>query len=369
MGGSFHLCCDRSKGVNLLVVFGMPRHSRDMKKRSGSGHSTRQAGWQTLLRAGGVAVLCLCAMPFASVAQTVDAERARAISTWLAEDELAGLRDMARLAQEGDAASRLLLGLIDKNAALQGPDIVALSRDQRIALLRAPGGLSGRNWVQAAAAQGTPGAQAWQALWAVQADLTTAQTFAALGETRAAAETLLTLAKRSEGGFDSSVLEDTWFPSTLLFLSPDRTLSAEHAGQLHPGDPQHRFGQDGGKPAEVDLRMWLAESEAALHLRATCATACPETQSDCQFALYKALGSYEALLTHGTPVASLVEDAVFADSPRGRAALARRIMLMRSTRMREAERVRLAEVDACAADWLRQQFEAHTPRKIPGPAN
>lgn len=322
-----------------------------------------------MLRAGSVAVLCLGALSATSAAQTVEARRDSAIATWLNDDELTGLRDIARLAQDGDAESQLLLGIIDKNAALQGPDTLALTREERIALLRAPGGLSGKNWVQAAAAQGATRAQAWHDLWALQADLTTARTFAELGEPRAVAETLLTLAKRAERGFDDQVLGQDWFPPAVWFLSRDRTLSAGHAAQLHPGDPQHRFGTASDLASDAALRDWLAHAPAALHLRATCDAVCADTSANCRVALYHALGSYEALLTHGTPVASLIQDAAFADSPRGRAALARRIMLMRSTRMREAERLRLIDVDACAAKWLGQQFDAHTPRKIPGPAD
>lgn len=82
-------------------------------------------------------------------------------------------------------------------------------------------------------------------------------------------------------------------------------------------------------------------------------------------ALYTALGDYEALLTFGSPVAGLVPDAEFAASPRGQAALARRIMLMRSTRMRDAQRLELAQLDACAADWLARTYEAYSLHKIP----
>jgi hypothetical protein len=296
-------------------------------------------------------------------------ERDDAIATWLSKDELAGVQALAHLAAAGDEPAQLLLGIIDKVAALQGPDILALSRQERIALLRAPGGLSGRNWARDAAEQGALRAQLWQQLWSLQADIATAQQLAALNETRAVADTLLTLARRTESGFDGAVLDLPWFPSTLWFLSSDRTLSDRHAAQLHPGDPQHRFRANGAyRPAQADLRDWLAQSPVALHIRATCDAVCAATSPDCQVALYQALGSYEALLTHGTPVAALIPDDVFANSQRGREALARRIMLMRSTRMREADRLRLVEVDACAADWLGQQFEAHTPSKIPSPA-
>lgn len=299
-------------------------------------------------------------------AQTVDARRGAAIEAWLSDAELAGLRGLAKLARADDAQAQVLLGLIDRHAALQGPQVLALSRAERIALLRAPGGLSGRNWLARAAAQGNQTAQAWQALARVPGELGTAERFAALQEPRAVALSLLTLAKRQERGFAPAVMARDWYPETLLFLSPDRTLTRKRAAQLHPGDPQRRY-LDGGAPPKQALQAWLDSAPVALHLRATCAAVCPSTPRPCVLALYHALGDYAALVTHGSPVTSLVPDAVLATSPRGRAALARRIMLMRSTRMREAERQKLAGVSRCAADWLAAQFDAHTARKIPGP--
>jgi len=314
------------------------------------------------------ALLCLAVMlvPGALRAQTLEMRRDAAIAAWLADDELTGLRGLADLAQQGDAQAQLFLGLIDRHAALQGPAVLGLSRAERIALLRAPGGLSGRNLVGVAAEQGHALARAWRSIAEVQGDLETAVQFAELGETRALAQALLSIAKRQEHGFATDIMAQDWYPETLLFLSPNMTLTPERAAELHPGDPQHRY-LNGVKPPKAALQNWLAQAPAALHLRATCASVCPSEASQCVLALYHALGNYQALLTHGSPASSIVPDEELAASPRGQAALARRIMLMRSTRMREAERLKLAEVSLCATDWLAAQFEAHTTRKIPAP--
>ena len=313
-------------------------------------------------------LLCLAVMlvPGALRAQTLEVRRDAAIAAWLADDELTGLRGLADLAHQGDAQAQLFLGLIDRHAALQGPAVLGLTRADRIALLRAPGGMSGRNWVGVAAEQGNALARAWRAMAEVQSDLEMAAQFAELEETRALAQALLSIAKRQEHGFAADIVAQDWYPETLLFLSPDMTLTPERAARLHPGDPQHRY-QNGLKPPEAALQDWLGQAPAALHLRATCASVCPSEASQCVLALYHALGNYQALLTHGSPANSIVPDAELAASPRGQAALARRIMLMRSTRMREAERVKLVEVSLCATDWLAAQFEAHTTRKIPAP--
>ena len=327
------------------------------------------ARWGRWLRVGRVALfglICALATPAAMSAQTPDQRRDTAIALWLADSEIAGLQALAALATEGDVQSQLLLGMIDKDAALQGPEVLALSRRARLALLRAPGGLSGRNWVHAAAAQGDARAKNWQAVWTLSADLTTAARFVALGESRAAARTLLALSQRQESGFAPEVLAQPWYPDTLLYLSHHRVLTDDMAPRLHPGDPQHRFGS-AGQGARAALQDWLATSPVSLPLRAACAVVCPQSVAACTQALYLGIGSYDALLSHGTPVAGLIDEGRFAASPRGQAALARRIMLRRSTRMREAERLKLAALDSCAADWLARQYSAHTLRKMTAP--
>lgn len=324
-----------------------------------------------LLVALGLMVILGFARIQAAQAQTSGTPSARldaTIDAWLSDDELAALQAMAGLAQAGDVTAQVLLGLIDKHAALQGPAVLALPRDGRIALLRAPGGISGQNWLHLAAQQGDPLAQAWTSVFRPGAGLDTAAQFAAMSEPRALALALTSLAKRQEHGFKDSVIAKDWYPDTLLFLGRDRTLTQARAAALHPGDPQHRY-HSGARPAKAELADWLAQAPAALHLRAACDAVCPDTQRHCVMALYHALGDYQALLTHGTPANTLIPDEVFAASPRGRAALARRIMLMRSTRMREADREALSTVDSCATDWLGTQYAAHTPRAIPAAEN
>ena len=83
-----------------------------------------------------IAPLMACVLvwlaPLAVQAQSAGAARDAAIAAWLADDELAGLRGLAELAQAGDAPAQTLLGLIDRHAALQGPAVLALPRADRI---------------------------------------------------------------------------------------------------------------------------------------------------------------------------------------------------------------------------------------------
>ncbi|NBB97329.1 MAG: hypothetical protein GVY34_04050 [Alphaproteobacteria bacterium] len=320
----------------------------------------------SIMRLVGMVAMCLAVLPAPGIAQTLQERRAKAIALWLANEETDGLRALAGLASDGDPQSQLLLGLIDKTSEMQGPELIAMSRPDRLALMRAPGGMSGRNWVHAAAKQGVPHALAWQTLWSVRADVTTAERFAALQEPQAVARTLLTLAKRRETGFAPAIVNRPWYPQTHLFLSDQSALLSELGAALHPADPQRKL-LTGIAPDPDALRDWLSGSPVAAPLRATCEVVCAPSASDCTFALYRALGSYAILLTHGSPVNALIPNPEFIASPRGRAVLARRIMLMRTTRMRQAALDKLSEIDNCAADWLAMQFDRHTPQKIPTP--
>jgi hypothetical protein len=361
--------------MRMRVVAGyFSMHSLFMGKRAGNALGKPRGQFRHGLLVGLAVILMVVfilglSQPVA--AQAPDAavladRREQAIDLWLADQELEGLRALAQLAQQGDVKAQLLLGLIDKFAELQGAELIVMPRVERLALLRAPGGMSGRNWVHFAAQQGDPIAVAWTDLWSMEAVLDTAKTLAALDEPRALAETLITLVKRRESGFPAEILAQAWYPQTLLMLSENRVLRDEDAAKLHPGDPQHRFGTK-GKPEPEALRDWLRTSAVARPIRAVCTAQCPDQQQACTMALYKALGSYEGLLTHASPVNALIAEDRFAHSPRGQAALARRIMLMRSTRMREAEHEKLAQISLCAADWLGAQFDVHNARKIPAP--
>ncbi|MGP9790279.1 hypothetical protein [Roseinatronobacter sp. NSM] len=277
----------------------------------------------------------------------------RAFNSWLDDDEAQAIPALAGLAQDGNGAARALLGLIDKTSALQGPWITALSRADRILALRAPGGLSGRNWMTLAAPDSAY-ARLWTLLWQLDGGLEIAQAFVALDDPRAVNEALVTLASRREGGFPADVLGADWFPASLSYLVEGWPDVAGAAGAPHPGDPQQRMA--GHAINDGDLMDWLAQSALAVPLRQVCAVECPDQPAACSLALYQGLGSYPALAVTGSPVAQLVPTEDFFKTPRGRASLARRIMLMRSARMREADLVRLGDVSSCASEWLRGEY-------------
>lgn len=281
-----------------------------------------------------------------------------AFALWLEADEAGSLPRLADLAQQDNTAAQVLLAMIDKSAALQGPYVTRLPRQERIALLRQPGGLSGRNWIGVAATE-APLAALWNDLWMMRGGVEIARGFAELGEARATREALLTQLSRQDRGFPRELREADWFPESLMHLTLSRSMNAEEAAALPAGHPMRKL--DGQAPDSDDIMGWLDSSALAAPLRAVCEAECPATVSECTYGLYEALGSYHSLTMMGSPAVALVSEEAYIRSPRGQQAVARRIMLMHTARLREASFKTLTKTDSCATDWLRAQYLLYHP--------
>ncbi|MEX3016922.1 hypothetical protein [Gymnodinialimonas hymeniacidonis] len=84
-----------------------------------------------------------------------------AVADWLTgEDDRAALQALSELAQADNAAAQILLARLERAPHLTAHVTEGMARAERIALLRMPGGLSGRSWMTAAA-ETVPLAQAF----------------------------------------------------------------------------------------------------------------------------------------------------------------------------------------------------------------
>ena len=251
----------------------------------------------------------------AEVAGRHDPELQAAIGDWLAGDEAAALPVLAGLAAQGNAAARLLLGQIDSFPGLQGDWLASLSRDARIAVMRAPGGLSGVRWTNGL---DDPGADVWARLWDTGATPQVILDFARIGEPRAARFAALTLARRQRHGF-AAVAGDPAYPDALQAYALRETGTP---GNLHPADPQRAvLGQ---VPDLAGFADWAETADAADPVVALCETLCPsEAPAICRPAALQALGGFWGLMPLGSPVEALVPSEVFNRSPRGIAATLR----------------------------------------------
>ena len=263
----------------------------------------------------------------AGVAGQENPRFAAALARWLDDDEAKAVPVFAALATEGSRAAQVLLALIDANPPVQGPWLVRLPRAERAALLRAPGGLSGRSWIEEAAAD-----TALARLWIERQDPgttpATALAFAAIGEERAARETLQAIAARQARGF-AAIAAEPGYPPDLRHLvwrewaeepGGRARIEAEIAA-LMPGDPQ--IGRFDGRPVRPgDRDAWLAAAPLAAPLRAVCAV-CPESVAACRRAAWVLVGGHALLAELGTPSETLIPSETWHASRRGRLALLR----------------------------------------------
>ena len=272
-----------------------------------------------------------------------------AVATWLHGDEAEALGELSILARSGDNRARLLLGLIDKSPQLQGPWLSRLPRDQRMALMRAPGGLSGRSWLTLAAE--LPVARAWLQMLQVGAGLETAAELAALGEARAARQAVTMIAAREQ--LDMGDSWPDWLDPELAWLvwpSAGAELREAIAAMIPETHPQRAMM--GLSTVEGALGPWLAENPAAAPLRAICQSECPDSMVSCLAAAYAALNSHAAVLTLGSPTATLIPDPEFLVSLRGRRAGLRRMLMATSVRGRAGLIERAGNTDACLGALL-----------------
>lgn len=289
-----------------------------------------------------------------------------ALALWLADDEETALPELATLSAGGNRAAQVLLAQIDVTPSLHGPWLAGLPRAERNALLRAPGGRSGRSWMRAAA-EDTPFARLWLLQHTPAVTAETALAFAALGEHRAARRVLLTLENRHYHGF-AAMADDPNYPPEMRYLiwrewnqGPATRARAEaEIAALHPGDPQlAHFDSRPFDPAAFD--DWLASASLAAPLRALCEATCPDTARSCTRAGFELLSSSSTdvavfdsghgdLLLFGSPSETIVAPESWNASPRGRAAVLRQPEM--HSRYAEAVLARVATRDACFAATL-----------------
>jgi hypothetical protein len=310
----------------------------------------------TLLRVLGWTI-CLALLAFPGIPALAEApiggadapELNFAIHRWLQNDEEVALTAFAALAQGGNQAAQLLLAVIDKTPALQGPWLAHLSREDRIAVLRQPGGLSGRSWLHALADQ--PHGAAWLALMKPDTGPEVIAAFDALGEARAAREALVILASREDprlhqidpAGVDPALIY-------LLWRGADDARRAELLDHVAPDSPQRRLMD--GTLDTARLEEWLAGSDLGAPLDAVCSEFCAGSRAACLSGGYMALASHNALLTLGSPAEALIPQAQFLSEPRGRSSVLRRMLQTHDARGRRALIGQLREHDACLADVL-----------------
>jgi hypothetical protein len=293
-----------------------------------------------------------------------------AFALWLEDDDETALPELAALAGEGNRAAQVMLAKIDIMPEIQGPWLAGLPRKERNALLRAPGGLSGRSWMQAAA-EDTPLAKLWLDQPTPAASPEMALAFAAMGEHRSARNVLRALSRANYHGF-AAFADDPNYPPEMRYLiwrewaddPAGRARAEAEIAALHPGDPQlAHFDSRAIDPAAFD--DWLATAPLAALLREPCEAICPGSVRSCTRAAYQlvsAPGVFVSgrltLILGGSPSETLITPELWNTSPRGRAALLR--LEGRSAHVEEKIPAIAAE-DACLAAALTEEVARFRP--------
>jgi hypothetical protein len=309
-------------------------------------------------------------------------------TAWLKGEDMAALAAFSALARGGNVAAQLMLGTIDQSMTL--PDAVAaLSRAERIALLRAPGGLSGRNWLiersgdlPLAAALNVAGNGAGQVDDAGRR--AALETLLAAGEARAA---LCILAYANNvGGWETNqgwdlvaqfaadpalgghgapllgLLHEMAADPVMQIGTPERVArvaAALNAARAPASDlvatraamSSTRTLADSGRLAAAQTAA--GEAPLAAPLRGICTEACPMSVGTCTFALLVTVGGIPGFLTL-SPLESVVPSKIYQKSPRFghdlRAAVGPRPEIPAA--QNAGRRAWLAGVDTCAATVL-----------------
>ena len=301
-------------------------------------------------------LICLIFTPLSAGSVPGEDEDAyqRAFALWINNDDATSIPLFSDLAENGNAAAKILLTQIDKSPELWGPWVAGLTREQRLELFRKPGGLSGISWMKTIPE--VPLAKAWLEARDVDMTTKTAMDFVDMGEPRAARTALVYLDARQGSGF-ASLANDPRYPPSLRFLiwqewqrnGVEAERISQELSELAAGDPQRTMM--GEKTNDQAFENWLMTSPQTQPLVAACLSYCSESVTSCVRAAYLGIGDYRVLTM-------LETDEGWINSPRGEATLFRVINLTRGTNSPDQSREkmsRIKSVDACFADVLNKE--------------
>lgn len=258
----------------------------------------------------------LLALGLGSVNQAQADPTDQALSQWLAGQEESALTVLSRQAHGGQARAQLALGLIDADPLYHGPWLMAQDRRTRIALLRQPGGISGRSWLRDLAHGSAP---LWLSAWDGDATADILADFLKLGEDRAALAVALRLANRQKRGFDGLALAADSPVWLRLLAARDRVAAGQGEmsipKDLSPGDPTFHHFLGGPLPDAPVLANWLGRDALAAPIRSYCAELCTDQAPvTCHLGLFAAIGGFPALARVRSPSPDLIAEDRFAAS-------------------------------------------------------
>ncbi|KIT15880.1 hypothetical protein [Jannaschia aquimarina] len=289
-----------------------------------------------------------------------------AMETWLDGADRPALDAFASLAAEGDARAQLFLGQISSAAQYWPHEIASLPRKERIALMRAPGGLSGKSWTDIAAEQDSRAAAFAQA----SRPATKAAGMIALLDLGEVDEV-----RRQWPGFVSAgdwtaalaVAEHPAAPAEIAATAPALRSGAGFGTEGAVGSA--RLGSAGQQI--LDMRTAFEDPEALARqgarlseapevapFRDLCQRSCAAEEVDiCVGAMWSS-ASGDPLALAGSPVEGLLSNPAWRQSARAADDAGRAIALLQFAPLTAGEPLPITRLSACAWDAVRTASEA-----------
>lgn len=308
-----------------------------------------------------------------ATAQSTDPRLAAAVEAWLADDDAASLPVISEMANAGDRNAQLLLSQIERETPAGGETdwVLALDRNARKSLFRAPGGLSGTPWVKQLARDGDDLATALEASKLPDATMDTAKALFAAGEVEQAKRLTWEILERgrfdailslppeepifaaldfvpwmqgwfiggsvsaeqrkwikvspSEGRLTGMILVSRLAPILDSAMTPrEPVLRVVRALQ---GDAQE-LADEGGEAVEYAANLMARQARRDTDLGALngmCTRLCADEVGTCILGSVALLGGLERMMIQDTPYEALIPQATYVSSPRAQNTVERRL--------------------------------------------
>ncbi len=316
--------------------------------------------------------LLLFAAP-AAAQGTSDPRLQAAITAWLADDDASSLPVFAEMAAAGDRTAQLLISQIERETPAGGETewVLALDRNARKDLFRAPGGLSGTPWVKQLARDGDPLALALEASKLPDATIETSKALYAEGEFEQARR--LTWEILARGRFDAILSlppeeplftalpyvpwMQGWFiggavsgeQRKWIKVAPSEgrmtgiilvsMLAPLLDRKLAPREPVLRVTralqgaardliEEGPEAVDYAANLMARQARSDTDLGALngmCTRLCPDEVGACILGSVALLGGYERVMIQDTPYEALISQADYVASPRAQNTAERRL--------------------------------------------
>lgn len=277
-----------------------------------------------------------------------------AIDRWLAGDDIAALADLKTLSEAGDADAQIFLGQIATRAIYWPLHLADLPRRDRNALLRAPGGLSGKSWT-AVAAQTDPRARAFDAAVRPGAKTEALLTLLEMGEIAAVRRAFPGVVASGEDWAGAlRVAEHPAAPQDLLRVAPSLRALIEGGGnRAAPIVFAHRRTALPLRAAEANPDFLafegarLAAMDDVAPVLRFCERSCPASDvQHCVGAIFLT-SAPDPLTLLSSPVESLVPTPRYLASPRSTDDTAR-VVAFTQVRLDQTADPALARLSSCA---------------------